>query len=106
VWALSLTDVRRLGPAAAARQALDALPASAAVVLHLDIDVFGMRDVPAAYFPHTEGLSLAEGADLLGVLLSDPRIRIIEVAEYAALRDQDQRCVRALVDLLANALTR
>jgi arginase len=105
VRSLSLTDVRRLGPAAAARQALDALPASAAVVLHLDIDVFGMRDVPAAYFPHTEGLSLAEGADLLGVLLSDPRIRIIEVAEYAALRDQDQRCVRALVDLLANALT-
>jgi len=36
--------------------------------------------------------------------LGDPRIRIIEVAEYASLRDQDQRTVGALVDLLASTL--
>jgi arginase family enzyme len=54
-------------------------------------------------FPHPEGLSLSEGKELLGVLLKDPRIRIIEVSEYAALRDLDQRCVGKLVDLLAEA---
>jgi hypothetical protein len=41
---------------------------------------------------------------LLGALLGDPRIRIIEVTEYAALRDLDQRYVSKLVDLLAEGL--
>jgi len=51
-------------------------------------------------------LTLAEGAGLLGVLLADPRIRIVEVAEYASLRDRDQRCACDLVALLANASPR
>jgi arginase len=104
VRSVSLADVRRLGAGAAARQALDGIPATAAVLVHLDIDVFRRHDVPAAYFPHDEGLDLAEGAALLGPLLRDPRIRLIELAEYAALRDQDLRCVGALVDVLAGAL--
>jgi arginase len=102
--ALTLADVRRVGPLAAARQALDAIAASTAILVHLDIDVFGHADVPAAYFPHAEGLTLAEGQALLEVLLHDPRIRLIELAEYASLRDRDQRCVGTLVDLLADAL--
>ena len=104
VRSVSLAEVRRVGPAAAARQALDGIPASASVLLHLDIDVFQRRAVPAAYFPHAEGLSLAEGGELLGALLGDPRIRIIEVAEYASLRDEDQRSVGALVELLVGSL--
>jgi len=106
VRSVSLADVRRVGPAAAAGQALAHVPASASVLLHLDIDVFGRHDVPAAYFPHAEGLSLPEGRDLLRVLLRDPRIRIIEVAEYASLRDADRRSVSSLIDLLVDALTR
>jgi arginase family enzyme len=62
--------------------------------------------VPASYFPHAEGLSLPEGGDLLRGLLRDPRIRIIEVAEYASLRDVDRRSVGSLIDLLADSLTR
>jgi arginase family enzyme len=101
---LSLAEVRRVGPREAARQALAGVAASAGIVLHLDVDVFGRRDVPAAYFPHAEGLSLAEGRELLGVLLRDPRVRVVEVAEYAALRDLDQRSAGALVDLLVESL--
>jgi|ERR1700680_3353959 arginase len=86
------------------RQALTAIPASASILLHFDIDVFHKRDMPAAYFPHAEGLSLSEGKELLGVLLGDPRIRIIEVSEYASLRDLDQGCVSKLVDLLSEGL--
>ena len=104
VGSVSLAEVRRVGRREAARQALDGIAASASVLVHLDIDVFQRRAVPAAYFPHAEGLSLAEGGELLGVLLRDPRIRIIEVAEYASLRDDDQRSVGALVDLLVGAL--
>jgi arginase len=102
--AVSLADIRRTGPAAAARLILDSIPASAALLLHLDVDVFAQRDMPAAYFPHADGLSLAEGAALLGTLTADPRLRFVEIAEYASLRDQDQRCAVKLVDLLASVI--
>jgi arginase family enzyme len=104
VGSLSLADIRRAGPRQAARQALDGIPASAAVLLHLDVDVLQEPDMPAAYFPHREGLRLAEAAELLGVILRDPRIRLIEVSEYAALRDVGQRSVAALADLLSDGL--
>jgi arginase len=103
---LSLADVQRSGPRAAARQALEGVPASASVLLHFDVDVFHGRDMPAAYFPHPEGLSLAEGVELFGALLRDPRIRIVEVSEYASLRDLDQRYVSQLVDLLSEGVKR
>lgn len=104
--ALWLADVRNAAPHEAARQALEAIPASARVLLHFDIDVLQRQDMPAAYFPHTDGLTLAEGVELLAALLRDPRIRLIEVTEYAALRDLDRRCVTKLVDMLAEGLRR
>jgi len=106
VRSVSAADVRRVGPAAAAGQALAHVPVSASVLLHLDIDVFGRHDVPAAYFPHAEGLSLPEGGALLRGLLRDPRIRIIEVAEYASLGDADRHSVGSLIDLLVDSLKR
>ena len=101
---VSLDDLRRTGARAAARQALDAIPAGAPILIHFDIDVFARQDMPAAYFPHDNGLTLAEATDLMDVLLKDERIRIIEVTEYAALRDADQRSARQLVELLATGL--
>jgi len=101
---LSLAEVRRLGVLAAAQRTLEAIPASASILVHFDIDVLRKQDMPAAYFPHIDGLSLPEAAELLGTLLRDPRIRIIEGAEFAALRDFDQAYARRLVDLLAEAL--
>jgi arginase len=101
---VSLADVRRAGGVEAARRALDRIPATASVLVHLDIDVFRHDDLPAAYFPHPDGLNLAEGRALLGTLLRDPRIRLVEVAEYASLRDVEQRSVGALVDLLVDSL--
>jgi arginase len=101
-----LADVRRSGPREAARRALEAIPDSASILLHFDVDVFQKQEMPAAYFPHPEGLTLFEGAELLGILLKDPRVRIIEVSEYATLRDLDQRWVNKLVDLLAEGLRR
>jgi arginase len=103
---LPLADVRRLGPGEAARQALHAIPAAAPILLHFDIDVLNQQAMPAAYFPHTDGLSIAEGRELLGTLLADARLRIIEVTEYASLRDLDQRAVASLVELLAAGLKR
>jgi arginase len=103
---LSLAEVRTSGPRAAARQALETVPAAAPILLHLDVDVLHPGDMPAAYFPHADGLRLSEAAELLGALLGDPRIRLVEVAEYASLRDLDQRGVSALIDLLAEGVKR
>jgi len=99
-----LAEIRRAGAAVTAQRVLAGIPASAGVVLHLDIDVLSPREMPAAYFPHEDGLRLSEAAELLGVLLRDPRIRIIEVSEYASLRDIDQRHVTQLADLLVHGL--
>jgi arginase len=63
-----------------------AIPVSASVLLHFDIDVLQRRDMPAAYFPHADGLTLSEATELLAGLLQDS----------AALRDLDQRGVTGL----------
>lgn len=103
---LPLAEVRRLGPGEAARQALQAIPDSAPILLHFDIDVLNQKEMPAAYFPHTDGLSMAECRELLGTILADRRLRIIEVTEYASLRDLDQSHVSSIVELLAEGLKR
>ena len=59
--------------------------------------------LPAAYFPRGEGLTLSEGSALLKTILADPRIRLVEVSEYATLRDLDGRQVRELIDVLVRA---
>ncbi len=97
-------DVRRFGAADAARRVLQSLPSSASILLHFDIDVVGKQDLPVAYFPHDEGLKLAEAHELLGVFLKDSRIRLIEISEYAALRDTDLVYVNKLTDLLSQGL--
>ncbi len=103
---ISLADVRKMGAAEAARKALATVPDGASILVHLDIDVFNKQAIPVAYFPHDEGMKLAEGRELLGVVLKDPRIRLIEVSEYASLRDADQRGVNTIVDVLAAGLQR
>jgi arginase len=104
VGSISLTDVRRSGPREAARQALQNIPASAAILLHFDIDVLQQAEMPVAYFPRPEGLKVSEAAELLGVLMRDPRIRAIEISEYASLRDLDRSYVDKLAKLLTDSL--
>jgi arginase len=104
VSSISLAEVRRAGPVEAAQHALQMIPASASIVLHFDSDVVQARELPSAYFPHEEGLTLAEAGELLRVFLSDSRIRIIEVSEYASLRDFDHSCVTKLVGLFSDGL--
>jgi arginase len=103
---ISLADIQRSKPREVAQQVLQSAPASASLLVHVDIDVLQSREMPAAYFPHAEGMTLLELGELLGVLLKDPRIRIIEISEYAALRDFEQVSAGKLVDVLCEALER
>ena len=106
VRSVPLVELRRAGPPAAVQATLDALPPAAPLLVHLDIDVFAESALPAAYFPHPDGLTLSEGAALLGAILADPRVRLVEVSEYAALRDLDGRRIAELADILTGALER
>jgi arginase len=101
---LPLAEVRRSGPTEAAQQVLQAIPAAAPILLHFDVDVLNREEMPAVYFPPSDGLSIAECQELLTMILADARVRIIEVAEYASLRDLDQSSVSRLVKLLAAGL--
>jgi arginase len=102
--AVSRQDVEGMGGRTAAQRVLDGIPKDAAVVLHFDIDVMRAAEMPAAYFPHEQGLTLGETAELMRVLLQDPRVRIIEVSEYAALRDGNQQQINKLIDLMVSGL--
>ena len=104
VGSISLADMRKEGPREAARRALQSIPPESPILLHFDIDVLNKADLPAAYFPHAEGMSLPEASQVLGVLLKDPRVRVIEVSEYAALRDLDRIYVGKLIELLCDGL--
>jgi len=104
IQSLPIAKVRRLGPSEAARQALQAIPAAAPILLHFDIDILNKQEMPASYFPPTAGLSIAEARELLGIILADARVRIIEVTEYASLRDLDQSSVLRIGELLEAGL--
>jgi arginase len=106
VHSFPLTEIRRLGPRAAASQMLAAIPPSAAILLHLDVDVFRSADLSSVYFPHAEGLTLTEGTELLTVLLRDNRVRIVEVSEYASLSDPGKASVHHLIAMFASSLPR
>ena len=104
VASLSLSELRRDGIRQSAARALEGIPPSADILIHFDIDVLARQDMPAAYFPHVEGMRLSECAELLRTIVSDPRVRLIEVSEYASLRDLDRIHVRALISLLSEVL--
>ena len=102
---ISLADIRKIGVRQSAMSLLERIPPSADILIHLDIDVLTKQEMPAAYFPHSEGLTLAECKDLLRPIATDPRVRLIEISEYASLRDFDRTHIRSLLSVLVEALS-
>jgi arginase len=100
---LSLAELRKNGIRASVSRLLERIPSSTDILIHLDIDVLTKKELPAAYFPHDEGLTLNECKDLLQPLMRDPRVRLLEISEYASLRDLDGTHVRSLLRLLTEA---
>jgi arginase family enzyme len=102
---LSLAEIRKSGIRESATRVLERIPPSADILIHLDIDVLTKQEMPAAYFPHSEGFTLSECTHLLHPLVHDPRIRLIEISEYASLRDLDRTHIRSLLRLLTESLS-
>jgi arginase len=89
--ALGTIDSRRLGaarvrrdPAAAAREALDAVTSVAGhLVVHFDVDVIDFLDLPAADVPqHNAGLTVREAVDVLRPLVAHPALAGLVVTEF------------------------
>lgn len=101
----SADDVRRLGAAAAARQALVRIhTGSKQLVLHFDGDVIASSDMGGAAFASADGLRLTEMRDALAVFVQQQALAAILVTEYEPAKDADGAAARALVELLASAL--
>lgn len=103
VNSVSLADVRRIGATQIIREVLEKIPVSASILVHFDIDVLADPEFPAAYFPHRDGLTIGQMAELLRPVLRDSRVRVLEISEYSTLRDVDRVWIHKLVELLLSA---
>lgn len=102
---LDLADVRRLGPAAAARQGLAALETKGleGFWIHLDADVLHDDVMPAVDYRMPDGLWPDELTEALAVILASPLAVGMEVTIYnPSFDDRERSAARAL----ARAVTR
>lgn len=72
--------------------------------LTIDLDGFDPADVPGVGLPVAGGLRGAEAAAVLRGIARDPRLRALEIVEYAPALDRDHRTAGLVHDLLASAL--
>jgi len=72
--------------------------------LTIDLDGFDPADVPGVGLPVADGLRGAEATAVLRGIAADPRLRALEIVEYAPTLDRDHRTAQLVHDLLASAL--
>jgi len=72
--------------------------------LTIDLDGFDPVDVPGVGLPVADGLRGADAAAVLRGIARDPRLRALEIVEYAPALDRDHRTAQLVLDLLASAL--
>ena len=98
-------EVSKLGPAAAARLALERVHAAKnEFVLHFDVDIISSAEFPATNFAGEGGLNLNQVRDALRVFVSQANLAAIVVAGYNPELDPDAGMARRLVDLLVEVL--
>jgi arginase len=106
--AIDLTDVRRSGVAAAAREAIDRLSRNglAGFWIHLDADALDDAIMPAVDYRLPDGLSWGELDIILRTALGSPRAVGLEVTVFNPHLDHDGSIARSLVETLVRSLTK
>ena len=107
MFSLSRDDVRRLGPAAAASQAIAQLTRSGGpegYFIHFDADAVDGRLMPAVDDPSPDGFSWEETIALLGAIATHERAIGLQVTIYNPDADADGSAGRGLAQSLASAL--
>lgn len=100
----SLVQMRETGVRETVASLLAEVPEDAKILIHFDVDVIGQNEMPAAYSPSEDGLTLHECHSLLQELFRDKRTVGIEITELSALRDGNGECARSIVSLLSDHL--
>jgi len=100
-----IEDVRERGLAAVMREAVEiATRGTRGFGLTIDLDGFDPADVPGVGLPVADGLRGAEAVAVLRGIARDPRLRALEVVEYAPALDREQQTAQLVLDLLSSAL--
>jgi arginase len=96
-------EVKRMGPAAAARTAIERIHGHVyEFILHFDVDV--ISDFQATDYPGTGGLTLDEIREALEVFLTRKNLAAIEITAYNPTKDSSGSDAKTIVELFAAAL--
>lgn len=98
-----VADAKRLGPAAAAKTALDRIRGNGnEFILHFDVDV--ISGFGATNYPSTNGLSFEEVREALLVFAQQKNLAALEITAYNPTKDSDGDAAKKIVDLLTEVL--
>jgi arginase len=98
-----VADVKRLGPTAAAKTALDRIRGNGnEFILHFDVDV--ISGFGATNYPNTNGLSFEEVREALLIFAQQKNLAAIEITAYNPTKDSDGDAAKKIVDLLSEVL--
>jgi arginase len=105
--ATSLREARRVGVAAAAREAVAHVSGQGEreFWIHFDADVLDDAIMPAVDYRIPDGLTWAEIEAVLGAALADPSAAGMEVTIFNPALDTDGRALSAFVDMLSNVFS-
>jgi arginase len=97
------SEVKRRGPAATAKLALERIHASRnEFILHFDVDV--IENFPATNYPGTGGLTLEQLREALEVFVADKHLAAIDISAYNPEKDPDGSGAKQIVELLSSVL--
>lgn len=104
----SVSDIRRRGPGACARDVLRDLHDAHldGFWVHVDADVLDPSVMPAVDCPDPDGLTVAEFTELLRPLTDSPRCAGFQLTIYDPDLDPEGACAALLADLLENLFAR
>jgi len=102
---LSLQYVSERGLQDAMEEVLAAIPEDAHILVHFDVDVLREAEMPAAYAPRPEGLSMNDVAILLNRIFSDKRVAYFEITEFVPQKDPRGQYVTALIQTIVQSLS-
>lgn len=96
-------DVKRIGPAAAAKAAIERIHGNVyEFILHFDVDV--ISDFQATNYPGSGGLTLDETREALEIFLQQKNLAAIEITAYNPTKDAEGSSAKVVIELFAGGL--
>ena len=102
---ITLQRLREKGIKETMKQVLSSIPDGTHIFVHFDVDILSEDEMPCAYVPRKEGLSVAEVETLLKSVLIDDRLDYFELTEFMPQKDPDGRFAKALTEILARVFS-